>query len=485
MALMRTRRCGTAAARSGARAAAASRRGLTRRRAMAALAAAGAALAARLSPRRRRRRRRSPRIRLAELYVRLSLSLARHQPSLVDTWLGAAGVGRRHARAGRGDPGADRRGPARHGAACRPRPTTPTACAGATSPGSCGPWRWPPGGSPAPAPRSPTKPPRRWACGRRRATPRRWTACARSCRSGCPGAARCAERHAAFRRAQAVPAARVEAVFAAAVAWCREAATRRAARCPPASGSRCAPPTSAAGRRSRGPHDAAHLRRVGVAQRRRRRRATAAAGRARGHAGPPRPARAGDGGAGRATGLDGAGADAGLRAASAAGRGRRRSRRRAAAAARRARARVRRTAVAGRRAVAGASRRCWCASSGWWPRSTSKSPTSPRTTSIPPLGTEAATARLRDEALVLDPPGMLAFIEKQRSRVLAYPLGRRLVGEAVAAAAGGGALGAFRADHDAARCDAAGAGAGRGESGIMPRPCPPPARSCSRPPSSP
>ena len=35
---------------------------------------------------------------------------------------------------------------------------------------------------------------------------------------------------------------------------------------------------------------------------------------------------------------------------------------------------------------------------------------------------------------MLDPPGMLSFVEKQRSRVLAYPLGRRLVGEAVAAA---------------------------------------------------
>jgi hypothetical protein len=50
------------------------------------------------------------------------------------------------------------------------------------------------------------------------------------------------------------------------------------------------------------------------------------------------------------------------------------------------------------------------------------------------LSMEAATARLRDEALVLDPPGMLAFIEKQRSRVLAYPLGRRLVLDAVAKA---------------------------------------------------
>ena len=47
------------------------------------------------------------------------------------------------------------------------------------------------------------------------------------------------------------------------------------------------------------------------------------------------------------------------------------------------------------------------------------------------LSMEAATVRLRDEALVLDRPGMLAFIEKQRSRVLAYPLGRRLVLDAV------------------------------------------------------
>jgi hypothetical protein len=44
---------------------------------------------------------------------------------------------------------------------------------------------------------------------------------------------------------------------------------------------------------------------------------------------------------------------------------------------------------------------------------------------------EAMTTRLRDEALVLDPAGMLSFIEKQRTKVLAYPLGRRLVEEAL------------------------------------------------------
>lgn len=43
------------------------------------------------------------------------------------------------------------------------------------------------------------------------------------------------------------------------------------------------------------------------------------------------------------------------------------------------------------------------------------------------LGVEATTTRLRDEALVLDPAGMVGFIEKQRTYLLAYPLGRRLV----------------------------------------------------------
>lgn len=43
------------------------------------------------------------------------------------------------------------------------------------------------------------------------------------------------------------------------------------------------------------------------------------------------------------------------------------------------------------------------------------------------MSVEATTARLRDDALVLDPPGMVGFIEKQRTHLLAYPLGRRLV----------------------------------------------------------
>lgn len=47
------------------------------------------------------------------------------------------------------------------------------------------------------------------------------------------------------------------------------------------------------------------------------------------------------------------------------------------------------------------------------------------------LGSADAAARLRDHALLLDPAGMVAFIEKQRSRVLAYPVGRRLVTDAL------------------------------------------------------
>lgn len=43
------------------------------------------------------------------------------------------------------------------------------------------------------------------------------------------------------------------------------------------------------------------------------------------------------------------------------------------------------------------------------------------------LSSQAVTTRLRDEALVLDPAGMVGFIEKQRTHLLAYPLGRLLV----------------------------------------------------------
>lgn len=46
-------------------------------------------------------------------------------------------------------------------------------------------------------------------------------------------------------------------------------------------------------------------------------------------------------------------------------------------------------------------------------------------------GSAEAAARLRDDALLLDPVGMVSFIEKQRSRVLAYPVGRRLVSDAL------------------------------------------------------
>ena len=58
---------------------------------------------------------------------------------------------------------------------------------------------------------------------------------------------------------------------------------------------------------------------------------------------------------------------------------------------------------------------------------------------------DAVTTRLRDEALVLDPAGMLAFIEKQRTKVLAYPLGRQLVAQAVETAPTSARWSRFRA----------------------------------------
>lgn len=47
------------------------------------------------------------------------------------------------------------------------------------------------------------------------------------------------------------------------------------------------------------------------------------------------------------------------------------------------------------------------------------------------LGTEAAAARLADEALVPDPEGFLVFAERARARAVAYPIGRRLVAAAL------------------------------------------------------
>lgn len=56
------------------------------------------------------------------------------------------------------------------------------------------------------------------------------------------------------------------------------------------------------------------------------------------------------------------------------------------------------------------------------------------------INAERARERLRDEALVADPDAMLPFIERQRTRILAYPTGRRLVGQAI----GSGGLGDLR-----------------------------------------
>lgn len=47
------------------------------------------------------------------------------------------------------------------------------------------------------------------------------------------------------------------------------------------------------------------------------------------------------------------------------------------------------------------------------------------------LAHDAAAARLRDEALTLEPDGLLSFAERFRSRVLAYPAGRSTVRRAI------------------------------------------------------
>ena len=120
---------------------------LTRRQAMATLAAAGASL---LPSCRRIPPGPAPITadQAGELYVRLSLSLARHQPSLVDTWLGAAAWGdapaSRSRRSRRASPTR-----ARRWRSWRRRPMTPNSCAVAISPDSCTPSPWRPVASPA------------------------------------------------------------------------------------------------------------------------------------------------------------------------------------------------------------------------------------------------------------------------------------------------------------------------------------------------
>jgi hypothetical protein len=47
------------------------------------------------------------------------------------------------------------------------------------------------------------------------------------------------------------------------------------------------------------------------------------------------------------------------------------------------------------------------------------------------INAERARERLRDEALVADPDAMLPFIERQRTKLLAYPAGRALVGQSI------------------------------------------------------
>jgi len=409
---------------------AAGARGLSRRRALKAVAAAGAALVAgcrRVSP--------GPRPitsnQAAELYVRLSLSLARHQPSLVDTWLGAAAWGdgtrepvaaiqtrigeAQRAVAGMSDPGDDAE-------AVRRRYLTGQMRALAVAAGRLA------GASASFADEAGeglgVRPPPRDAAALDRVR--------QELSERLPGRGSLAERHAAFRRAQAVPAARVEAVFAAAVAWCREAAT---AVLPLPAGERIA--LSAADERGwaafsrphdartsdvwvsrNGGADAAQLLQLAAHEgtpghHAQHVLATAALVEQRGWAeraltpafGPHRLLAEGaaEAGAELLLPLDVRERVCAERLFPAAGLS----------------PGVAPLLVRVERLVAALDLEVAHLAAEYLDTA---------------LGTEAATTRLRDEALVLDPPGMLSFVEKQRSRVLAYPLGRRLVGEAVAAA---------------------------------------------------
>jgi hypothetical protein len=407
-----------------------SRRDRDRRHVLVALAAAGASL----HPACRRMSPAPPPVttaQMAEVYVRLALSLARHQPSLIDTWLGAAEWGA---------------GPREPVAALRARIAGARATLSALAPSSD-----------------------RWEASRRRYLAAQFQALdlaagrlsgespsfadeaaqafgvpppARD-REGpdairqelstlLPGRGSLAERHAAFRRRHAVPAARVAAVFEAAVAWCRDAARTRLPL--PAGESvtlRAADEkgwaafsrphdarTSDLWVSKSGGADAAHLLQLAAHEgtpghHAQHVLAAAHLVEARGWA-----ERALQPAFGRhrlmAEGAADAGADLLLPAEvrervcaevllPLAGQPR--------AAAPRL-ARVERLAAALDLEVAHIAAAYLDT----------------------PLGTEAAETRLRDEALVLDPAGMLAFIERQRTRVLAYPVGRRLVADAVAAA---------------------------------------------------
>jgi hypothetical protein len=59
------------------------------------------------------------------------------------------------------------------------------------------------------------------------------------------------------------------------------------------------------------------------------------------------------------------------------------------------------------------------------------------------INTATATERLSQEALVADAEGLVMFIERRRSRLLAYAEGRRVVHERLAAAGLAGLRGLF------------------------------------------
>jgi hypothetical protein len=363
-----------------------------------------------------------------EAYVRLALSLARHQPSLIDMWLGPAawGDGTREPVAAIQARIADLRAamrtvapPADDAEQARRRYLTGQVQALAVAAGRLA------GDSASFADEAAealgTRPPARDAAGLDRVR--------QELSERLPGRGSLAERHAAFRQRHAVPAARVEAVFAEALAWCREAT---APHLPLPAGERIALTASdergwAAFSRPHDPRisdvwvsrhggsDVAHLLQLAAHEgtpghHAQHVLATAQLVEARGWAeralspafGPHRLLAEGaaEAGAELLLPLDVRTRVCAERLLGAAGQ-------RAADAAQ---------VVHIERLVAALDLEVAHIAADYLDA---------------PLGTEAATTRLRDDALVLDPAGMLAFIERQRSRVLAYPVGRRIVGAAL------------------------------------------------------
>ena len=199
---------------------------VTRRHALAALAGAGAAAAASVSRdvaagAAAHRPRRPPKPTYVSRCLWLGIS-RRSSTRGSGRRRGATAPANRSRCSGRASTRPGRRWPG-----WRRRPTRSIAPAAATCPDRCRPWRWPParlaGESASFADEAGqgfgVRAPARDAAAMDRLR--------QELSERLPGRGSLAERHAGFRRRHAVPPARVEAAFAAAVAWCRDAAAAR------------------------------------------------------------------------------------------------------------------------------------------------------------------------------------------------------------------------------------------------------------------